>query len=128
MMKKITELPEVFLSDKELSVTVSRMVKSGTVRKIGPKIYTRNTADQLEAVVARNLWPIVGLLMPGAVISHRIRKPRRARRFRFRFGALSPANQAGGHYPPASQRVRPGCRRYALHGQSVSRLATACFS
>jgi hypothetical protein len=71
MIKKITELPEVFLSGKELSATVSRMVKSGTIRKIGPKLYTRNMADPLESVIARNLWPIVGMLMPGTVISHR---------------------------------------------------------
>ncbi len=71
MTKKIDAMPEVFLSARELSATVSRMVKSGTARKLGPKLYTRNMTDTPESVISRNLWPIVGLLMPGTVVSHR---------------------------------------------------------
>jgi len=70
-MKKNDALPEVFLSAEELSTVISRMVKAGTARKLGPKLYTRNMADQPEAIVSRNLWPIVALLMPGSVVSHR---------------------------------------------------------
>ena len=47
------------------------MVRAGTARKIGPRLYTRNVLDAPEDVVARNLWPVVALLMPGAVVSHR---------------------------------------------------------
>lgn len=71
MAKKIDTLPEVFLSTKGLSTTVSRMVKAGAARKIGPKLYTQNLKDTPEAIVSRNLWPIVAQLMPGAVIGHR---------------------------------------------------------
>ena len=71
MPKKTDNLPEVFLSTREQSTTISRMVKAGTARKIGPKLYTRNMKDKPEAIVSRNLRPIVALLMPGAVVSHR---------------------------------------------------------
>jgi hypothetical protein len=78
MAEKIDDLPEVFLSDRERSPAVSRMVKAGTVRKLGPRLYTRNVTDPPEAVIARNLWPIVALLMPGAVVSHRTALENRA--------------------------------------------------
>ena len=68
---KNDRLPEVFLSDTQTSATAGRMVRAGTARKIGPRLYTRNALDAPEEVVARNLWPIVALLMPGAVVSHR---------------------------------------------------------
>lgn len=47
------------------------MVRERAARKLGPKLYTRNMKDTPEAVVSRNLWRIVALLMPGAVVSHR---------------------------------------------------------
>ncbi len=71
MAKKIDSLPEVFLSDTERSTAVGRMVRAGSARKLGPALYTRNMKDAPEAIVSRNLWPIVGLLMGGAVVSHR---------------------------------------------------------
>jgi len=70
-MKKHDLLPEVFLSDSQSSASAGRMVRAGTARKIGPRLYTRNLLDAPEAVVGRNLWPIVALLAPGAVVSHR---------------------------------------------------------
>ena len=63
--------PEVFLSDAGKSAAVSRMVRAGTARKLGPRLYTRNLTDAPERIVARNLWPIVALLAPGTVVSHR---------------------------------------------------------
>ncbi len=74
--KKNDHLSEVFLSDSLGSASASRMVKAGTARKIGPRLYIHNMLDAPEAVVARSLWPIVALLMPGAVVSHRL-GPRR---------------------------------------------------
>ena len=71
MTKKIDDLPEVFLSATELSTTVGRMVRAGAARKLGPALYTRNMKDAPEAIVSRNLWPIVSLVMPSAVVSHR---------------------------------------------------------
>lgn len=69
--KKYDTYPEVFLSDRAGSAAASRMVKAGTARKIGPRLYTRNMQDAPEAIVSRNLWQIAALLMPGAVVSHR---------------------------------------------------------
>jgi hypothetical protein len=71
MAEKIDSLPEVFLSHRDLSTAISRAVKAGRVRKLGPRLYTSNLTDAPEAIVARHLWPIVALLMPGAVVSHR---------------------------------------------------------
>src|ERR1700749_2907969 len=78
MPKKIDTLPEVFLSTCGTSTEVSRRVKAGAARKIGPKLYTRNLKDSPEAIVSRNLWPIVGMLMPGSVVSHRTALENRA--------------------------------------------------
>ena len=64
-------LPEVFVSDRAEAQAIGRMVRAGTARKIGPRLYTRNMRDAPEAVVASSLWPIVALLAPGTVVSHR---------------------------------------------------------
>jgi hypothetical protein len=78
MAEKIDTLPEVFVSHREMSTTITRMVKRGAARKLGPRLYTRNMTDAPEAIVARNLWPIVAMLMPGAVVSHRTALENRA--------------------------------------------------
>ena len=64
-------LPEVFLSESDASRAVSNMVKLGTARKIGPRIYTRNMSEPVEIIVARSRWQIVGMLAPGGVIGFR---------------------------------------------------------
>lgn len=53
------------------SVAISREVKAGTLRRIAPKLYTRNLKDTPEAIVQRNLYLILGQYFNGAVISHR---------------------------------------------------------
>lgn len=64
-------LPEVFISTSETTKEVTRLVRGGEARKIGPRLYTTNmTADPAD-VVRRNLWRVVGLLAPGAVIGYR---------------------------------------------------------
>jgi hypothetical protein len=78
MAEKIDTLPEVFVSHREMSTTITRMVKRAAARKLGPRLYTRNMTDTPEAIVARNLWPIVAMLMPGAVVSHRTALENRA--------------------------------------------------
>src|SRR6266568_779066 len=67
-MKKF---PFLFLSDSSQSSEISRAAKAGTVRKIGPRLYTSNTKDAPEQLVRQNLWQILSLLLPGAVVSHR---------------------------------------------------------
>lgn len=71
MAQSLDALPEVFLSSSALSPLVSRAVRRGDARKLGPRLYTRNVTEPAEAVVRRNLWPIVALLVPDAVVSHR---------------------------------------------------------
>jgi hypothetical protein len=64
-------LPEVFVSTTATSQAVWRAQREGTVRKIGPRLYTKNLADPPEQVVRRNLWPLVASLVPGALIADR---------------------------------------------------------
>ena len=64
-------LQEVFLSASDTSSDVSQMVKAGTARKIGPRLYTSNMTETVEVIIARNRWQIVGLLAPGGVIGFR---------------------------------------------------------
>lgn len=67
----LEDLPEVFLSTAELSSAVSAAARAGAVRKLGVRLYTRNVGEPPESVVRRNVWQIVGLLFPDAVVSHR---------------------------------------------------------
>lgn len=64
-------LPEVFVSTSETTNAVRRMVNRGELRKIGPRLYTPNQVDAPEIIVGRNLWQVIALLFPGAVVSHR---------------------------------------------------------
>ncbi|MBP3403134.1 MAG: Fic family protein [Alphaproteobacteria bacterium] len=64
-------LPEIFLSEKNISYKITRLVKQGIVRKIAGKLYTSNMQDDLEKIVSRRLWEIVGLLFPKAIIADR---------------------------------------------------------
>jgi hypothetical protein len=63
--------PEVFLSDASTSRAVGAAVKAGEARKIGPRLYTTNTAEPLEGVVRRNWQRIAALYFPGAVVVDR---------------------------------------------------------
>jgi len=63
--------PLLFLSDTSHSSEISRAVKAGVVRKIGPRLYTSNMADDPKQLIRQNLWQIVSLLFPGALISNR---------------------------------------------------------
>lgn len=64
-------LPEVFASTREITRSVSRLARARRLRKLGPALYTTNLDDPPAVIVRRHLWQIVGLLAPGAVISHR---------------------------------------------------------
>jgi hypothetical protein len=71
LVQKNISIPEVFLSDKAITLMVSRMVTAGQARKIGPRLYTRNMVEPVEVIIGRNLWQVVGLLAPGGVIGFR---------------------------------------------------------
>ncbi len=64
-------VPEVFIANRYSAYQVLQMSKAGVIRKIGPKLYTRNLSDSPETIVRRNLWPIVALIAPGTVVSYR---------------------------------------------------------
>ena len=70
-MRKNDQLPEVFRSDNSTTLGISRMLKSGDARKLGPKLYTRNMVDDPVAIVRSNLWHVVALMVPGSVVSYR---------------------------------------------------------
>ena len=109
--KKYDALPEVFLSDRQASAAASRMVKAGMARKIGPRLYTRNVLDAPEDVVSRNLWPLVALLAPGAVVSHRTAFENRPAPDGsvFLSGSLPTPDRPARHHPSGrSGRQRPG--------------------
>lgn len=63
--------PEVFLSDARTSRAVGAALKAGRVRKVGPRLYTRNTEVPLDQVVRRNWQRIAALYFPAAVVADR---------------------------------------------------------
>ncbi|MDR0306042.1 MAG: hypothetical protein LBI42_04290 [Chitinispirillales bacterium] len=72
MLKKYpTDMPEVFLSNEYPSKYIYSRHKQGKIKKIAPLLYTSNIDEDLNSIVHRNLWRIVALLYPGAVISER---------------------------------------------------------
>ena len=67
----LQELPEAFVSHRGVARQVSRAVRTGKLRKIASRLYTRNVLDAPEAIVRRNLWSIVAGYFPGALIADR---------------------------------------------------------
>jgi hypothetical protein len=66
-------LQEVILSssDPVRSAQISKLEKSGKLKKIAPRIYTSNPEDTPENIIRRNIFFILGKLYPGALLSHR---------------------------------------------------------
>ena len=66
-------LPELLYSssDSTRSQRISKLEKSGIIRKIAPRIYTSNLDEEPEAIIRRNIFAILGNQYPGAVLSHR---------------------------------------------------------
>ena len=58
-------------SDSKLSKQISNLQKAGKIRKIAARIYTSNFIDSPDVIIRRNLYPILGKLYPGSVLSHR---------------------------------------------------------
>lgn len=71
MVRNLHDLPDVFVSTVATSKAVSAAVSEGTVRRLGGRLYTTLVDEAPESVVRRNLWQVVGLLLPRAVVSHR---------------------------------------------------------
>lgn len=58
-------------SDKKQNRQISNWVKKGLIRKIAPRLYSPNFEDPPGDIIRRNLFEILSLLYPGALISHR---------------------------------------------------------
>jgi Fic family protein len=58
-------------SDKAESRRISVLLKEGQIRKIAPRIYTSNFADEPTAIIKRNWFHILSGLYPKALLSHR---------------------------------------------------------
>ncbi len=67
----LADQPEVFFSTTATSRAIRRHLAAGEVRRIHGRLYTRNLADPLDAVVRRSPWQIAGGYFPGAVIVDR---------------------------------------------------------
>ncbi|TLP75690.1 Fic family protein [Maribacter sp. ACAM166] len=57
--------------DSVISRRISKWEDDGIVRKIASRIYTSNLEDTPEDIIRRNIFPILGNLYPGAILSHR---------------------------------------------------------
>ncbi|MEM1258947.1 MAG: Fic family protein [Bacteroidota bacterium] len=72
-MEKNVGLQEIIYSspDSVTSRRISKWEDEGSIRKIAPRIYTSNFEDAPDNIIRRNVFPILGNLYPGAVLSHR---------------------------------------------------------
>lgn len=69
---------EIFLARDVPASSLSRAEAAGTVRRLARGLYTTNVTGSPEQVVRHNLWRIIGLLFPGAVLGDRsVREPSR---------------------------------------------------
>ncbi|GHU10912.1 Fic family protein [Alphaproteobacteria bacterium] len=69
--KSQPDLLEVFTSEGIDKDRVYYLSKQGKIRKIAPMLYTTDMVDDIDGIVRRNLWRVVGLLYPRAVVSER---------------------------------------------------------
>ena len=58
-------------SDKKLNRQISLLQKQGRIRKIAPRLYTPIFKESAETIIRRNLFEVIALLYPGALLSHR---------------------------------------------------------
>ena len=62
-MRLLGDLPEAFVSDNTTTAAVWRAIRTGRLRKLGSRLYTRNMTDPPKTIVRRNLWQIVAGLL-----------------------------------------------------------------
>jgi Fic/DOC family len=67
----LEDQPEVFASDATTSVAVHRAVQAGRARRIARGVFTRNTSEPIESVVARNWAAIAAHYAPDGVVVDR---------------------------------------------------------
>lgn len=67
----VNDMPEVFVSNKDISATVSAAVARGELRKIGSRLYTRNLEAEPEPLVKRHWYELITDYYPDALITDR---------------------------------------------------------
>lgn len=63
--------PEIIISNTNNRKMIFRAVVQGKLRKLASRLYTSNFIDTPESIIKRNLWSIIGQLMPGALLADR---------------------------------------------------------
>ncbi len=66
-----TTMPEVFVSNTDISKAVSEAVERGTLRKLGSRLYSRNLTEEPERLVRRNWYYLITDYYPDALIADR---------------------------------------------------------
>lgn len=64
-------LPEIFVSNKDMSSAVSKAVQAKRLRKIASRLYTRNMTEEPESIVKRNWHALLKDYFPDALIADR---------------------------------------------------------
>ena len=65
-------LPEVvFPSTRNMRRWIFDARANGTLREIGPRLFTTNLTDDPAAIIRRNLWRVVAAYYPDALIADR---------------------------------------------------------
>lgn len=67
----IVSLPEVFVSNSDISKRVFDAVERGELRKLGSRLYTRNLDADPKALVRRNWYFLISAYYPDAIIADR---------------------------------------------------------
>jgi len=66
-------LQEVIFGSKDpmISSKISKLLKSGAIRKIAPRVYSPNMTEPVDTIIRRNLFRVLGNLYPKTLLSHR---------------------------------------------------------
>ncbi len=64
-------LPEIIVSNTDSRKMIFQALAQGKLRKLASRLYTSNFIDTPETIIKRNLWHIIGQLVPGALIADR---------------------------------------------------------
>ena len=67
----LEKLPEIFVSNKDMSSAVSKAVQAKRLRKIASRLYTRNMTEEPESIVKRNWHALLKDYFPDALIADR---------------------------------------------------------
>jgi hypothetical protein len=64
-------LPEVFVSNSDITSQVSQAVADGKLKKLGSRLYTKNMQDDPEVIVRRHWYDLLKEYYPDALIADR---------------------------------------------------------